>query len=178
MINIEEKYSKNRILILGQTTLAKELAESIKDSIQGTITDIQKRDVVVSTQGTSRGTSKQIIDRCFTEIVEQAEFAEKTASSFIVVGSMGAEYSSWPNIDNQRMIYNIAKSSLEKWAQDYNQKNFSKNTGINGMRIQMCEPAAFQSPMSNHTGLPIKEIIHSIKYLINNPFVIKIQLRK
>jgi NAD(P)-dependent dehydrogenase (short-subunit alcohol dehydrogenase family) len=170
--------TNNRTFILGNTTLAKALSNSIEYSIQGEITDIQKGDIVVSTQGTSRGTSKQIIDRCFTEIVEQAESLEKTASRFIIIGSIGAEYSSWPGIDNQRMIYNIAKSSLEKWAQDYNQKNFSKNTGINGMRIQMCEPAAFQSPMSNHTGLPIKEIIHSIKYLINNPFVIKIQLRK
>jgi len=76
------------------------------------------------------------------------------------------------------MIYNISKSSLEKWIQDYNQKNFTKDTGINGMRIQMCESAAFQSPMSKHTGLPIKEIINSVKYLINNPSAIKIQLRK
>jgi len=169
--------TNNRIIILGNTTLADELSKALANSKKSQIEDIKPLDIVISTQGTSRGTSRQIIDRCFTEIVEQAESIEKIASRFIVIGSIGAEYSSWPGIDNQRMIYNISKSSLEKWIQDYNQKNFTKDTGINGMRIQMCESAAFHSPMSKHPGLPIKEIINSVKYLINNPSAIKIQLR-
>lgn len=169
--------TNNRIVILGQTTLAKSLLESIKNSLQGTITDVQAGDIVISTQGTNRGNSRKIIDRCFVEIVEQAESIENKASRFIVIGSMGAEFSSWPGIDQQRMIYNISKFSLEKWMQDFNQKNFSKDTNIDVMRVQMCETAAFQSPMSNYTGLRIKEIVNSIKYLIENPAVIKIQLR-
>lgn len=169
--------TNNRILIVGQTTLAESLLESLKNSSQGKIKDVQSGDIVISTQGTNRGNSRKIIERCFVEIVEQAEFIEKKASRFIVIGSIGAEFSSWPGIDQQRMIYNISKFSLEKWMQDYNQKNFSKNINPNVMRVQMCETAAFQSPMSNFTGLHIKEVVNSIKYLIENPNVIKIQLR-
>jgi len=170
--------TNKKIIVLGQTTLAKAITESLIGSRLGTISEVQSGDVVISTQGTNRGTSKKIIDRCFTEIVEQAESVEKIASRFIVIGSTGAEYSSWPGIDNQRMIYNISKASLEKWVQDYNQKNFTKETGIVGMRIQICEPSAFQTPISKHTGMPLQDIINSVEYLVQNPSAIKIQLRK
>ena len=170
--------TNNRIIILGATTLARKLSEVLENSRLAQVEDVGPGDVVISTQGTNRGTSRQIIDRCFTEIVEQVESVEKIASRFIVIGSMGSEYSSWPGIDNQRMIYNISKSSLEKWMQDYNQKNFVKEDGrSHGMRIQMCEPATFKSNMSNHKGMEIEEIVDAVKYLVDHANIIKIQIR-
>lgn len=170
--------TKNRIIILGDTTLAKKLSENLNNSMLGAIEDVGSGDIVISTQGTSRGTARQIVDRCFTDIVEQAGRIENIASRFVVVGSMGSEYSSWPGIKNERMIYNIAKSALDKWAQDYNQKNFNMETrSLSGMIVQICQPASFQSPMSGYKGLDITEVVGSIKYLIDNPTTTKIQLR-
>jgi hypothetical protein len=110
--------------------------------------------------------------------VVQADSIENIASRFVVIGSMGSEYSSWPGIKNNRMIYNIAKSALDKWAKDYNQKNFNMETrSISGMIVQICQPASFQSQMSGYEGLDITKVVESIKHLIDNPTTTKIQLR-
>jgi hypothetical protein len=170
--------TNNKIIILGDTTLARKLSEKLDNTRLGNIEDVRSGDIVISTQGTSRGTARRIIDRCFTDIVEQADRIENIASRFIVIGSVGSGYSSWPGIKNNRMIYNIAKSALDKWAQDHNQKNFNTGThSTTGMIVQICQPASFQSPMSDYKGLDIIKVVDSIKYLIDNPTTTKIQLR-
>ena len=49
---------------------------------------------------------------------------------------------------------------------------------VGGHRIQICEPASFQTGMSNYKGLEVSKVIDAVQYLIAHPEVVKIQLRQ
>lgn len=168
------------ILITGDTTLAKELVNNTADSRVGTIDDLRDNDeLIIFTQGTSRGGVKRIIDRCYTEIVTQIESLERKDIRYIVIGSMAAEYSSWPGMPAERMIYANAKKALSQFASDYNQRNMNVDSKSLGKhRIQICEPGGVRTAMNNYTGkLEISNVVDCVKYLITHPEVVRIQLR-
>ena len=160
------------------TTLSKELVTYSGYCTAGTVKDVKKGDVFISTQGTSRGQSSSIIKKCFSDIVEQAESIQHLAERMIIIGSVGSDFPSWPGLSNTRLTYNIAKLALTKWAQGWNQSKFEKGKGITGMRIQICRPSNFKSDMGGDTGLEIHEVVKSIEYLISNPNVTEVSVRQ
>ena len=167
-------------LITGDTTLATKLMEAIPESRLGQIGEITESDrVIIITQGTSRGGAKRIIDRCFTDIVAQIESIGRKDIRFIVMGSYAAEYSSWPGISAERMLYANAKKALSQYVSDYNQMNMDTSTkSVGNYRIQICEPATFQTAMSGYRGMKVSEVVDAVLYLIAHPEVVKIQLRQ
>lgn len=167
-------------LITGDTTLATKLMEAIPESRLGQIGEITESDrVIIITQGTSRGGAKRIIDRCFTDIVAQIESIGRKDIRFIVMGSYAAEYSSWPGISAERMLYANAKKALSQYVSDYNQMNMDTSTkSVGNYRIQICEPATFQTAMSGYQGMKVSEVVDAVLYLIAHPEVVKIQLRQ
>lgn len=168
------------ILITGNTTLATKLMDVTPESRLGQIEDIMESDrVVIITQGTSRGGAKRIIDRCFTDIVAQIESIERRDIRFIVIGSLASEYSSWPGISAERMVYANAKKALSQYVSDHNQMNMDMSTkSVGEYRIQICEPAAFETGMSGYKGMEVSKVIDAVQYLIAHPEIVKIQLRQ
>ena len=168
------------IIVTGKTQLANHLVEAIDSSRAGEILDLTDDDhLVIITQGTARGGVKTIIDRCYTDIVSQIESVNRKDLRYIVIGSMSAEYTSYPGISNLAMIYANAKRSLSQYVSDYNQMNMDMDTkSVGGHRIQICEPASFQTGMSNYKGLEVSKVIDAVQYLIAHPEVVKIQLRQ
>jgi N-acetylglucosamine kinase-like BadF-type ATPase len=168
------------ILVTGNTSLARKIIDLVPASRAGSIQDCEDSDhVVVITQGKSRGVARRIIDVCFTDIVTQIEDIGRDDIRFIVIGSMASEYSSWPGISKERMLYANAKKALSKYVSDFNQMRMdtaSKSVGEN--RIQICEPAAFKTEMSNYSGLDVETVAETVKYLIDHPEVVRIQLRQ
>ena len=115
------------IIVTGKTQLANHLVEAIDNSRAGEILDLTDDDhLVIITQGTARGGVKTIIDRCYTDIVSQIESVTRKDIRYIVIGSMSAEYTSFPGISNLAMIYANAKRSLSQYVSDYNQMIESK----------------------------------------------------
>ena len=167
------------ILITNETTLAKKIVELVPESRLGNLQDVHASDkIIVITQGKTRGGARRIIDTCFTDIVTQIESVHRRDIRFIVIGSMAAEYSSWPGISNERMLYANAKKALSKYVSDFNQMNMDMTSkSIGERRIQICEPASFKTEMSNFSGMDVGTVAESVKYLIEHPEVVRIQLR-
>ena len=160
-----------QVKLLDKTTLAKEIKKLIPGCILASSNDILKNDVVIITQGTSRGGFAHIFKKSLTDVIERILEISSKSNRIIVVGSLGGEFTSWPGIQQDRMMYNIAKHCLSRFVQDWNQAG-------NECRIQICEPASFKTPMSGNTGMEITKVVDAINFLIRNPEITKIQLRK
>jgi len=167
------------ILVTGHTALANKIIELTPNSRSGDINDLQDSDqIVIITQGKSRGGARRIIEMCFTDVVTQIESIDRKDIRFIVIGSMASEYSSWPGISNERMLYANAKKALSKYVSDFNHMNMDLTSkSIGERRIQICEPTSFKTEMSNFLGMDVSTVVQSIKYLIEHPEVVRIQLR-
>lgn len=168
------------ILVTGNTALANKIIELTPHSRIGDINDVQDSDqIVIITQGKSRGGARRIIEMCFTDVVTQIESIDRKNIRFIVIGSMASEYSSWPGIGKERMLYANAKKALSNYVSDFNQMNMditSKSVGDH--RIQICEPSGFKTAMSNYSGMDVHLVAESVKYLIAHPEVVRLQLRQ
>ena len=168
------------ILITGNTTLGKKLISEIPSSRSGEIEDLSDNDqLIIFTQGTSRGGVQRIIDRCYTEIVTNIESIERKDIRYIVIGSIASEYSSWPGMAQERMIYANAKKALSQFVSDYNQRHMNNESkSLGNHRIQICEPSGVNTVMNNYTGkLEISNVADCVKYLIDHPEVVRIPLR-
>jgi len=78
----------------------------------------------------------------------------------IVVGSLGAEWRSWPGINLERLIYNNSKHMLSNFVKDF------YHSQLNNCKLTVLEPGRFQSTMSDFTGAEIDNIVHMINYAI------------
>lgn len=168
------------IIVTGKTQLANHLTNAIENSRVGEISDLTANDqLVIITQATARGDAKTIIDKCYTDIVSQIESVPRKDIRYIVIGSMSAEYSSYPGISTNWMIYANAKKSLSQYVSDYNQMNMDMETkSVGKYRIQICEPATFQTGISGYKGMEVSKVIDAVQYLIAHPEVVRIQLRQ
>ena len=166
------------IIVDPSTTLAKAILKHNKNYKSGTVDDVKENDIFIQTQGTLRGSTTKIINRNFTEIIDQADKIKNIAKQMIVIGSVGADFTSWPGLDITRLTYNIAKQSLRNWVHGWNQSIFVKHEGVIGMKVQILSPAVFKSNMSGGIGMEIEELVKNITYLVNNPHITEINLRQ
>tara|TARA_Y100000310_G_C20362706_1_gene659720 strand:+ start:138 stop:659 length:522 start_codon:yes stop_codon:yes gene_type:complete len=171
------------IIVDPNTTLAKAILKHNKNYKSGTVDDVKNNDVFIQTQGTLRGTPTRLINKNFTEIVDQADQIQHIAQRMIVIGSVSADFPSWPGMNkpgmnNERFTYNTAKQALKNWVHGWNQSIFVKHKGVTGMKIQILSPAVFKSKIGDDTGLIIEEVVKNINYLIDNPHVTEISLRQ
>lgn len=87
----------------------------------------------------------------------------------IAVTSYGSSWTSWPEIDLNRLVYNSSKSGLTTFLQGLIHRDSSKN------KISILEPSKFQSSMSNYTGADIDLVVNQIKTIIDDAMhIIKI----
>ena len=87
----------------------------------------------------------------------------------IAVTSHGASWTSWPDIDLNRLVYNSSKSGLTTFLHGLIHRDSSKN------KISILEPSRFQSGMSNYTGSDINLVANQIKTIVNDAMhIIKI----
>jgi len=76
------------------------------------------------------------------------------------------------------MVYANAKKALSNYVSDFNQMNMDMTSKTLGEhRIQICEPAGFKTEMSNFSGMEVGTVAESVKYLIDHPEVVRVQLR-
>ena len=90
---------------------------------------------------------------------------ENCNAHIILVGSHSGTWTSWPNIEIQRLWYNLSKQSLTAVATGL---SHSQQTG---MRFTAFNPCKFASSMNNNieSQLGADDIALSIKNIIENP---------
>lgn len=84
-------------------------------------------------------------------------FAGKT----IVVSSNGANWDSWPGINQSRLVYNNTKHSISRFVKCVEQSD------VKGSYV-VFEPSAFQSKMSDGTGWSIQTVAQNLKFCVDN----------
>lgn len=91
-----------------------------------------------------------------TKLVEN-KFKGKT----ILISSHAANWTSWPGIDIQRLVYNNAKHAVSNFLLGLDQGKFSS-------KFCVIEPAKFESKMSNYQGQSIEMVVNAIDMAIDN----------
>jgi len=86
----------------------------------------------------------------------------------IVISSNGANWTSWPEISQSRLIYNTSKHAISKFVEGI---EHAENSG----RYTVIEPSKFQSKMSQYQGSDIGQVVNAVEYSLTNS-VVKITL--
>ena len=81
----------------------------------------------------------------------------------INISSASAWWPSHPGLSLTRFTYNISKESFSKFSQHINRVYVNDNRDL---VITNVEPGAFQSSMSNYSGMEIDKIVNIVKFAI------------
>ena len=79
----------------------------------------------------------------------------------IVISSNGANWTSWPEISQSRLVYNTSKQAISKFVTGI---EHAENSG----RYTVIEPSKFQSEMSQYQGSDIIHVVNAIEYALVN----------
>jgi NAD(P)-dependent dehydrogenase (short-subunit alcohol dehydrogenase family) len=79
----------------------------------------------------------------------------------IIISSNGANWTSWPEISQGRLVYNNSKQAISKFVAGI---EHSENSG----RYTVIEPSKFQSKMSQYQGSDIIHVVDAIEYALAN----------
>lgn len=80
----------------------------------------------------------------------------------VFVSSHGANWTSWPGADLQKLTYNCAKQTLSNYVKAV------QHSGVSG-RYSLIEPSRFSSRMSEYTGQDIDNVVNAVEYIVSNP---------
>lgn len=133
-----------------------------KDDCDKLIKNLQHKDVVLITSGAINSDIWQsMLTNAVGPIYLVSELVKLDCQPHvIVVGSLGAEWRSWPGINLERLIYNNSKHMLSNFVKDF------YHSQLNNCKLTVLEPGRFQSTMSDFTGAEIDNIVHMINYAI------------
>jgi hypothetical protein len=89
----------------------------------------------------------------------------------IFVGSHSSSWTSWPDIDAERLNYNVSKANLKTYIMSLSQSGLAK------FKVCLFDSTKFKSEMSNHQGDEISEVASLIEHLIeiNSPNILHIE---
>jgi short-subunit dehydrogenase len=87
----------------------------------------------------------------------------KSTSHFIMIGSHGAMWTSWPGITLNRLTYNISKGAIQSFITGLDQSNITK------MPLSIVNLSKYKSKNSGYTGYPVDLMVQSIVDVIENP---------
>jgi hypothetical protein len=90
----------------------------------------------------------------------------KSTSHFIMIGSHGAMWTSWPGIKLNRLTYNISKGAIQSFITGLDQSNITK------MPLSIVNLSKYKSKNSDYTGYPIELMVQSIVDIIESPKLI------
>jgi short-subunit dehydrogenase len=79
----------------------------------------------------------------------------------IVISSNGANWTSWPEISQSRLVYNTSKQAISKFVAGI---EHAENSG----KYIIIEPSKFQSKMSQYQGSDIAHVVNAIEYALAN----------
>lgn len=91
---------------------------------------------------------------------------KKSKAHFIMIGSHGSMWTSWPGISLNRLSYNSSKKSIQSFIQGLSQSSLSD------MKLTLMNLSKFKSNMSNHQGYDIDIVVDAIAYVINKPILV------
>lgn len=139
-----------------------------KDSICQLSDKIKNSDVIINCAGVN---DKDVWDTYLINAVAPCYLLEKliekkSRSHFIMIGSHGAMWTSWPGINLNRLSYNASKKSVQSFIQGLSQSSLSE------MKLTVMNLSKFKSNMSNNQGYDIDVIIDAISYVIDKPILI------
>ena len=84
----------------------------------------------------------------------------------IFVSSAIVNWVSFPDIDNQRMIYGWTKESISKLCEHINRQNSNNSKNI---AVQVYEPNSFTSKMNPQSIIDINFVAKELEHLIDHP---------
>lgn len=93
------------------------------------------------------------------KLIEQLIYHDST-SQLILVGSHAAAWTSWPNIELERLWYNISKETLQSFVMGIDHSHKSK------LSVSLLNCTRFKSNMSNNTGHDIDKVVQAINTIL------------
>ena len=174
-----------RILVLGKSSIAEKLQ---KNCNQHSITILGKPEYNFA----SKSVCDKIIDLCDHDVIILSYAINKTDDFFdmintnitstsymitklyqkikqgqiIFVSSAIVNWVSFPDIDNQRMIYGWTKECVSKLCEHINRQNSNNSKNI---AVQVYEPNSFTSKMNPQSTIDINFVAKELEHLIDHP---------
>lgn len=123
---------------------------------------LYSKDIVIITAGSF---DKDLWNTWLINLVAPAyvvsQLIEKNYSGHvIVISSNAANWTSWPDININRLTYNNAKHAVSNFIYGVIQGKFAG-------RYSVIEPSKFKSNMSNYQGQDIEQVVETIDFVIN-----------
>lgn len=156
-----QSFSKEQVNMLDANTIS-QIIPLIKNS-----------DVIIICSGVMTGNVRDMLDiNSVGQIQLLSELANSDSRSHvIVIGSHAATWTSWPNIELNRLLYNTSKNMLQEFVLGLEHSNLSK------LQLSLYNVSRFNSKFSGMGGgVEIKEVVDKIKWLIdqtNPPLLIE-----
>jgi len=141
------------------------------ESISNNINNIKDSNVIIVCSGSIDGSVRDMIDinaagpiQLLTEL-----YKADSKAHVVMIGSHSNMWTSWPGVDIERLVYNIAKKTLSDFVTGLEHSDKSN------MKLTIYHVSRFNSNM-NSGGMPIQEVIDNISWIIdqkNPPLVIE-----
>jgi|TARA_R110002060_G_scaffold72997_1_gene81764 NAD(P)-dependent dehydrogenase (short-subunit alcohol dehydrogenase family) len=173
------------ILILGKSTIAKELESALPNSIVvgkpeynfsnrhdcNRVVMNYNPDVVINTfaLGPQADDVWDQLTVNFTSMVYLTDlFYKKLQDAHIINFSSTSTYwSSYPGIDDGRFFYNLSKTCLSTFGKLYNRKIVDEARNV----VTTFETGKFNSKIHNWSGgMPIERVVHAVKDCIDKRY--------
>lgn len=174
------------ILILGKSTLAKQLEKilpnveivgrpeydlAVKADCDRLVADYQPS-VVINTQGVfdSDDAWKTLQTNYVGVVYLTMEFYNKMSQGHIInISSAATLWTSYPNITESRLVYNISKEALSSFGRHFNRAIVDQDKPVS---VSTIEIGKFNSRINNYSGgMSIEQAANIVKQCIDHPSV-------
>ena len=125
--------------------------------------DLIQHDVILNTIVTHKGTSQEVLQINFlTPVILVEKLIELGYNGrIIMIGSHGSTWTSWPGIDNTRLIYNISKSCLKNYLISLS------HSGLTKSNISLLDLTKFKTPTTHNTGNDMDSVVQLVEQVID-----------
>lgn len=142
-------------------------------SLDTVIDSIAEHDVVLNTIGLFNGSTSDVLNVNFVTPVLLIEKLIKLdySGKIIMTGSHGSSWTSWPEINHERLMYNTSKLSLRNYVMALSQSRLTK------AHLCIVDTTKFVSKMSNYTGDKIEDVAILFETIIetNSPKLLHVE---
>jgi nucleoside-diphosphate-sugar epimerase len=150
---------------------------SDKESCQTLISELNKFDLVVLTAGimSSDLWETYLTNTVGTNYIAHALYESSQVDRVIVVSSYAGTWTSWPNIEKDRLFYNSSKQAVTNFLMSMS------HSGTSNTKVTAFDPSAFVSNMNPSMGMKIDHVIDTLYYLCTLPSgidVLNIKIKK
>jgi len=135
----------------------------IPESISSNIDNIKNSNTIIICSGVFTGNVREMLDINSSGPIQILSELQKVKSKahVIIIGSHASTWTSWPDMDIQRLTYNVAKKTILEFAIGLEHSEASDLT------LTVYNASRFNSAM-NSGGMPIQQVVNNVSWIIDH----------